>query len=137
MGRLFCERTPVRVREAEVIVIGPLFSPVESEGFVRLTLPGLVVCGSKIVLLQNPEDGPLFSSSRSQIFRLYQDYARAAGLPRRKQHPHCLKHTLGTDLVDSPSGTGPSAIETPHGMQTTRHWAGDLMRVRIPTLTAR
>ena len=53
------------------------------------------------VLLQNHENGSLFNISRSQLFRLYRDYARAAGLPRRKQHPHCLKHTIGTDLVDA------------------------------------
>jgi site-specific recombinase XerD len=53
------------------------------------------------VLLQNHENGSLFNISRSQLFRLYRDYARAAGLPRRKQHPHCLKHTIGTHLVDA------------------------------------
>jgi site-specific recombinase XerD len=53
------------------------------------------------VLEPNGRNDPLFNISRSQLFRLYRSYAREAGLPRRKLHPHCLKHTLGTDLVES------------------------------------
>ncbi len=30
---------------------------------------------------------------RSQIFRIFQQAARKAGLPRQKQHYHCCKHT--------------------------------------------
>jgi site-specific recombinase XerD len=53
------------------------------------------------VLLHFSQNDPLFGISRSQLFRLFQRYAREAGLPRRKRHPHCLKHTLGTDLVEA------------------------------------
>lgn len=44
---------------------------------------------------------PLFGISRCQVWRLFSRYAREAGLPKRKRHPHCLKHTLGTDLIDA------------------------------------
>jgi len=56
------------------------------------------------ILLQNPHptpDSPLFSISRSQVFRIFQRYAREAGLPARKCHPHVLKHTIGTQLTDA------------------------------------
>ena len=53
------------------------------------------------ILLHSSPDSPLFAISRSQVFRIFQRYATEAGLPRRKRHPHVLKHTLGTDLVDA------------------------------------
>jgi len=56
------------------------------------------------ILLQNPQpepDSPLFSISRSQVFRIFQRCAAEAGLPRRKRHPHVLKHTILTQLTES------------------------------------
>jgi site-specific recombinase XerD len=47
----------------------------------------------------------LFSSQkggrlhRSQLFRLFRSVAADAGLPKEKQHPHVLKHSLATHLV--------------------------------------
>lgn len=35
---------------------------------------------------------------RVQLYRLFRDAARAAGLPRDKQHPHCMKHSLAEYL---------------------------------------
>jgi len=35
----------------------------------------------------------------SQFFRIFRICALAAGLPRAKCHPHCLKHSLATHLV--------------------------------------
>jgi site-specific recombinase XerD len=54
-----------------------------------------------------PNDGSdfLFTSQkggrldRTQVFRVYQSCARAAGLPTEKQHPHVLKHSLASHLV--------------------------------------
>lgn len=49
----------------------------------------------------------LFSSQkggrldRSQFFRVFRSVAAAAGLPREKQHPHVLKHSLATHLVSA------------------------------------
>lgn len=61
--------------------------------------------GSKMqqndVLLHFEFKDPVFGISRTQLFRLYRGYAEAAGLPKRKRHPHCLKHTIGTMLVDA------------------------------------
>jgi hypothetical protein len=54
-----------------------------------------------VILLHSGPDSPLFSISRSQVFRIFQRYATEAGLPRRKRHPHVLKHTIGTHLVDA------------------------------------
>lgn len=53
------------------------------------------------VLLHFDENGPLFEISRCQLYRIYRRYAAEAGLPKRKRHPHCLKHTIGTQLVES------------------------------------
>lgn len=36
---------------------------------------------------------------RTQFFRIFQALATEAGLPTEKRHPHCLKHSLGTHLV--------------------------------------
>jgi site-specific recombinase XerD len=36
---------------------------------------------------------------RSQFFRIFQDCAESAGLPRAKRHPHVLKHSLATHLI--------------------------------------
>jgi type 1 fimbriae regulatory protein FimB len=37
---------------------------------------------------------------RSAFYRVFQSLAKRAGLPKTKQHPHCLKHSLGFFLVD-------------------------------------
>jgi type 1 fimbriae regulatory protein FimB len=37
---------------------------------------------------------------RSAFFRVFQSVAKRAGLPADKQHPHCLKHSLGYFLVE-------------------------------------
>jgi site-specific recombinase XerD len=55
----------------------------------------------KDVLMQNGPDARVFEISRSQLFRIYRRCATEAGLVRRKRHQHCLRHTIGTDLVDA------------------------------------
>jgi site-specific recombinase XerD len=55
----------------------------------------------KDVLMQNGPDARVFEISRSQLFRVYRRCATEAGLARRKSHPHCLKHTIATDLVEA------------------------------------
>lgn len=55
-----------------------------------------------------PVDGSdyLFTSQkggrldRTQLFRTFQTVAEAAGLPAEKRHPHVLKHSLASHLVD-------------------------------------
>ena len=37
--------------------------------------------------------------SSTQLYRIYRDIAADAGLPRSKQHPHCLKHSIACLLV--------------------------------------
>lgn len=37
---------------------------------------------------------------RSAFYRVFQQIAERAGLPAGKQHPHCLKHSLGFFLVE-------------------------------------
>jgi site-specific recombinase XerD len=37
---------------------------------------------------------------RTQFFRTFQTVAEAAGLPAEKRHPHVLKHSLASHLVD-------------------------------------
>jgi integrase len=52
------------------------------------------------ILLHFANKDAVFGISRVHLWRLYRCYAREAGLPKRKQHPHCLKHTIGTWLID-------------------------------------
>ncbi len=66
----------------------------------RLGKKGAAKMSQKDVLGHFPSD-EVFNISRRQVHRLFQRYATEAGLPRRKRHPHCLKHTIGTDLVES------------------------------------
>jgi integrase len=53
-----------------------------------------------------PESPYLFPSrknailSRVQVYRLFRNYAEAAGLPDTKRGVHSLKHTLGQKLAD-------------------------------------
>jgi site-specific recombinase XerD len=50
--------------------------------------------------------GPLFGSrkhsalSRFQVFRLMQRYCRRANIPAERSHPHALKHTCATHLLE-------------------------------------
>jgi integrase len=53
------------------------------------------------ILLHFAPNQRVFGISRSQLFRIWQRYATEAGLPPRKRHPHCAKHTLGTLLSDA------------------------------------
>lgn len=67
----------------------------------RLGKKGRAKMQQNVVLLPSgPEDGA-FQISRVQVFRIFRRYATEAGLPRRKRHPHVLKHTIGSDLVDA------------------------------------
>ena len=38
---------------------------------------------------------------RTAFWRMFQDVAERAGMPKEKRHPHCLKHALGFALVAS------------------------------------
>src|SRR5579885_2679263 len=38
--------------------------------------------------------------SRVQFFRLFQRYAEAAGLPTPERHPHCLKHSMVSHMIE-------------------------------------
>lgn len=41
-----------------------------------------------------PPTSPIFPFSRVHYFRLFRKYAKRAGLPEHKWHPHCLKHSV-------------------------------------------
>jgi site-specific recombinase XerD len=47
-------------------------------------------------LFVSQKGGPL---SATQVYRIFRDIAIEAGLPKTKQHPHCLKHSLASHLV--------------------------------------
>jgi type 1 fimbriae regulatory protein FimB len=51
---------------------------------------------------------------RSAFYRLFQQIAKRAGLPAGKQHPHCLKHSLGYFLVEQ-------GVSLPSIQQTLGH----------------
>lgn len=58
-------------------------------------------------LAVRPKDGgdALFVSqkgghlSSTQLYRIFRDVAIEAGLPKSKQHPHCLKHSIASHLI--------------------------------------
>ena len=41
----------------------------------------------------------LFPVTRQHFWRLVQRYAKAAGIPERKRHPHVLKHTIAMQTI--------------------------------------
>lgn len=41
----------------------------------------------------------LFPITRQHFWRLVQRYAKAAGIPERKRHPHVLKHTIAMQVI--------------------------------------
>lgn len=47
-----------------------------------------------------PPDSPIFPFSRVHYFRLFRKYAKRAGLPSHKWHPHCLKHSIAMHTID-------------------------------------
>jgi type 1 fimbriae regulatory protein FimB len=51
---------------------------------------------------------------RSAFYRVFQQIAERAGLPAGKQHPHCLKHSLGFYLVEQ-------GVSLPSIQQTLGH----------------
>lgn len=46
-----------------------------------------------------PFTSPIFPFSRVHYFRLFRKYAKRAGLPARKRHPHCLKHSIAMHTI--------------------------------------
>lgn len=63
--------------------------------------------------LQNqPFNQRLFPVTRGHFWRRFQRYAKQAGIPKHKRHPHVLKHTIGTELCDS------------SGVPITQAWLG-------------
>ena len=56
--------------------------------------------------VRGPEPGPLFPSrnhrpiSRIRIFELMRLYCKRAGIPQAKAHPHAMKHSRGTHLLE-------------------------------------
>ena len=43
----------------------------------------------------------LFPVTRQHFWRLMQRYAEAASIPKRKRHPHILKHTIAMQTIHS------------------------------------
>jgi integrase len=54
----------------------------------------------------------LFKVGRQHFWRLFQLHAEQAGLPEHKRHPHCLKHTIGGEMIHSA------------GIENTRQYLG-------------
>lgn len=46
-----------------------------------------------------PKLTPIFPFSRVHYFRLFRKYAKRAGLPSSKWHPHCLKHSIAMHTI--------------------------------------
>lgn len=51
--------------------------------------------------LKIPGNQRVFPISRQHFWRLMQRYAKEAGLPKRKRHPHALKHTIAMETIHS------------------------------------
>lgn len=47
----------------------------------------------------SPFDSPIFPISRVHYFRLFRKYAKRAGIPAHKRHPHALKHSLAMHTI--------------------------------------
>jgi integrase len=57
-------------------------------------------------------DERIFPVSRIQFYRLFRRYANQAGIPRHKQHPHVLKHSIAMQTIHSA------------GIENVRQWLG-------------
>lgn len=44
---------------------------------------------------------PLFKMGRQHFWRLFQRYAKAAGIPAPLRHPHVLKHSICSQMIQS------------------------------------
>lgn len=53
------------------------------------------------VLFPSQKGGPMH---RTQFFRIFQNYAAQAGLPKAAQHPHILKHSICSHLCQNNLG---------------------------------
>lgn len=51
--------------------------------------------------LKIPPNQKVFPISRQQFWRLMQRYCDAVGIPKRKRHPHALKHTIALETIHS------------------------------------
>lgn len=51
--------------------------------------------------LKIPRNQRVFPISRQHFWRLMQRYAKEAGIPERKRHPHVLKHTIALQTIHS------------------------------------
>lgn len=49
----------------------------------------------------SPSNQPVFGISRQHFWRLVQKYAKAAGIPAHKRHPHVLKHSIAMQSIHS------------------------------------
>jgi integrase/recombinase XerD len=54
----------------------------------------------------------IFPIARQHFWRLVQRYAREAGIPSHKSHPHILKHTIALQIIGKA------------GIENTRQWLG-------------
>jgi integrase len=54
----------------------------------------------EILAQHTPPASPLFPFSRVHYFRLFRKYAKRAGLPAHKQHPHALKHSIAMHTIE-------------------------------------
>src|SRR5438132_2761925 len=48
-----------------------------------------------------PGDNRRGHITRQSFFLFFQAYCRQAGIPKHLAHPHCLKHALGTVVIDT------------------------------------
>lgn len=48
---------------------------------------------------QSAPNQPVFNVSRVQFWRLVQKYAKQAGIPAHKAHPHVLKHSIAMQTI--------------------------------------
>jgi site-specific recombinase XerD len=72
----------------------------------------------KVKSCQADDEERLFPFTRQRYFQLFREYAAAAGLAKRKQHPHCLKHTIATKLLRD--GAPPNALKEWLGWKSMR-----------------
>jgi type 1 fimbriae regulatory protein FimB len=87
--------------KGSMLTVQPLYShrgvPLLDElGALRAHLRDREADGSDF-LFTSQKGGKLH---RSAFFRVFQSVAHAAGLPAEKQHPHTLKHSLASHLIE-------------------------------------
>lgn len=54
----------------------------------------------RLILRNARPNQRVFNISRVRFFQIFQQHSKAAGIPKHKQHPHVLKHSIAMQTIE-------------------------------------